>query len=177
MMVQATSIAAVADSFIASVTAAPEFSSVVSVLATGIPATAQEAIEADPTDFVLDLLHGSPPPSWATALPPSVSQYIESIAEQAANIVTSDFGGLYTSVSSEVAALETGAAVSGGFVFPTGGYTNSNYTSPRATGSAVAPGSSPQAFPGASSAPSLRVGSIAAAVVAASMGFGAWLLY
>ncbi|KAL8716735.1 MAG: hypothetical protein Q9225_005964 [Loekoesia sp. 1 TL-2023] len=172
---EATSIAAVADSFIASITSAPEFSSVVSVLATGVPVTAQEAIEADPTNFVLDLLRGSPPPSWATALPPSVGEYIQSVAEDAAQIVTSDFAGLYTSVSSDVAALETGAAASSGFAYPTGGSGRSNYTAPRPTGSAAAPGPSTQAFPG--SANSLRVGSITAFVVAAGMGVGAWLLF
>lgn len=174
MIVQATSIAAVADSFIASITSAPEFSSVLSVLAPGVPATAQEAIEGDPTDFVLGLLHGSPPPSWATALPPSAGEYIESVAEDAAKIITSDFAGLYTSVTPEVAALETGTAASSGFAYPTGGSGRSNYTAPRPTGSPAAPGSSPQAFPG--SANSLRVGSITAFVVAAGMGVGAWLL-
>ncbi|KAL8688909.1 MAG: hypothetical protein Q9218_005296 [Villophora microphyllina] len=140
---EATSLAAVADSFIASVTAAPEFSSVVSVLSTGIPVTAQEAIEADPSDFLLNLINGSPPPSWATALPPSVGQYIESVASNAANIFTSDFPELYASATSEVAALETSAAASGGFTFPSGGYGGSNFTGSRATGSAAAPGLSP----------------------------------
>ncbi|KAL8830279.1 MAG: hypothetical protein Q9170_005808 [Blastenia crenularia] len=167
---EATSIAAVADSFIASVTAAPEFTSVVSVLATGIPITAQQAIESDPEAFLLNIVRGSPLPSWATALPPSVSQYIESVAQDAANIVTSDFADLYTSVSSEVAALETGAAASGAFVYPTGGYGGkSNYTAPRPTGSAAAPGSTPQSFPGgASGATSLRIGGLATGLVAAA---------
>ncbi|KAI4126448.1 MAG: hypothetical protein LQ338_003735 [Usnochroma carphineum] len=174
---EATSIAAVADSFIASVTAAPEYSSVFSVLATGIPVTARLAIENDPTDFVLGLLQGSPP-SWATALPPSVEQYLESIARDAAKIVTSDFAGLYTSVSSEVAALETGAAVSGGFVAPTGGYGKSNFTAPRPTGSAAAPGSTPLPFqPSPGAASSLQIGRIFATVVAAGLGVGAWLMF
>ncbi|KAL8926671.1 MAG: hypothetical protein Q9208_002745 [Pyrenodesmia sp. 3 TL-2023] len=177
--VLATSIAAAADSFIASITAAPEFSSVASVLATAVPLTAQEAIANDPEGFLLSLVRGAPVPSYLTALPPSVEQYVQSVAEDAAQIVTSDFGALYTSVSSEVAELATGAPiipVSGGFVSPTGGYGGvSNFTGPRPTGSAAPPGSSPQAFPGAAS--SLRAGSVAAAVVAAGMGVGAWLLF
>ncbi|KAL8755242.1 MAG: hypothetical protein Q9184_004852 [Pyrenodesmia sp. 2 TL-2023] len=174
----ATSIAAAADSFIASVTAGPEFSSVASVLATAIPLTAQAAIANDPEGFLLSLVRGAPVPSYITALPPSVDEYVQSVAEDAAQIVTSDFGALYTSVSSQVAELATGAPiipVSAGFVSPTGGYGLSNFTGPRPTGSAAAPGPPPQSFPGAAS--SLRAGSVAAAVVAAGMGVGAWLLF
>ncbi|KAL8737190.1 MAG: hypothetical protein Q9181_001947 [Wetmoreana brouardii] len=171
---EATSIAAVADSFIASVTAAPQFSSAVSVLATGVPVTAQEAIGADPSDFLIDLVTGSPLPSWATALPPSVGEYISSIAQDAAQIVASDFGGLYTSVSSEVAALETGTAASGGYVFPTSGYVGSNSTGPRPTGSAAPPSSIPQTFPGGAS--SLNTGGLAMAVVAVGVAAGALLI-
>ncbi|KAL8946874.1 MAG: hypothetical protein Q9222_006786 [Ikaeria aurantiellina] len=179
---EATSIATVLDSFIASVTAAPQFSSVISVLATGIPITAQQDIEDDPTDFVLDIVRGSPLPAWATSLPPSVGEYIESIAEDAAAVATSDFAGLISSASAEVAALETGAVASGGYVFPSGGYVQSNSTGsiptsgPRPTGSAVVPGSTPQppqAFPGA--ATSLNGGTMTAALVVA--GIGALLLF
>ncbi|KAL8725423.1 MAG: hypothetical protein Q9166_007355 [cf. Caloplaca sp. 2 TL-2023] len=172
---EATSIAIVADSFIASVTAAPEFSSVVSVLATGIPLTAQAEIANNPEGFLLDILSGSPPPAWATALPSSVGDYIESVAEDAAQIVTSDFPDLYTSLSAEAGALETSVAASGGFVFPTGGYGVSNYTGPRATGSAAAPGSTPAPFVPGSGA-SINAGGLAFAVVAAGFGAGALLL-
>ncbi|KAL8706379.1 MAG: hypothetical protein Q9201_000587 [Fulgogasparrea decipioides] len=168
---KATSIAVVADSFIASVTAAPEFSSVVSVLATGVPVTAQEAIEADPFGLLVDLVKGSPLPPW---LPPSVGEFIQSVAEDTAQIVTSDFGMLYTSVSSEVAALPTGTAASSGFVFPTGSYVRSNSTGPRPTGSAAAPSSIPQAFP--SGASSLNARELAMAVVVAGVAAGALLI-
>lgn len=175
---QATSIAAVADSFIASLTAAPEFSSVISVLATAIPVTAQEAIEDDPTDFVLGLIQGSPPPSWATALPPSVEEYLVSVAEDAANIVTSDFAELYTSVSSEVAALQTGAPISSGFVLPTGEYGKSNFTGPRPTGSAPVPRPTPIPFqPSPGAGASLRILSMAGAGLAAGMTVVTWLLF
>ncbi|KAL8765262.1 MAG: hypothetical protein Q9203_006647 [Teloschistes exilis] len=183
----ATSLAAVADSFIASVTAAPEFSSVVSVLETGIPVTGQEAIEADPYGFVLALIDGSPLPSWTTVLPPSVRQYIESVGSEAANMLSSDFPELYASATSKVAALETSAATSGGFVFPTGGYGGSNGTGPRLSGSAAAPGTTARvsgsvaapgttqkAFPGAAS--TKRVGGVAMAVVGAGVAAGALLM-
>ncbi|KAI4177668.1 MAG: hypothetical protein LQ343_000131 [Gyalolechia ehrenbergii] len=165
----ATSLAAAADSFIA----APQFSSLLSVLATGIPTTAPIAIQNAPTDFLLDLSRGSALPSWATALLPSAGQYLESVGQDATNIITSDFAGLYTSVSSQVAALETGAAASGGYVYPTGGCGNGNNTAPRPTASAAAPGSPPAPFD--SSASSLRVGSIIACVVTIGMGAGVWL--
>ncbi|KAL8870691.1 MAG: hypothetical protein Q9174_003323 [Haloplaca sp. 1 TL-2023] len=178
---QATSIAAAADSFIASVTAAPEYSSVLSVLATAIPATAQAAIGADPSGYVLDIIRGSPPPAWATSLPPSIGEYIESLARDAAEVVTEDFGGLYTSVSSQVAALETGLAGGGGFVVPTGGYLSPNYTAPQPTESAAPPGSNP-ASPGSDpaafegSASPLRVKTAAAAVIAMGIVTGALLV-
>ncbi|KAI4226629.1 MAG: hypothetical protein L6R40_008270 [Gallowayella cf. fulva] len=172
---QATSIAVVANSFIASVTAAPEYSSVISVLATGIPATAQEEIAKNPESFLLNLLSGSPPPDWATALPPSVAEYVESVAEDAAQLATSDFPDLYTSLSAEAGALETGAPGSGPYVLPTGGYRGSNYTSPRPTGSAAAPGPTPEPFVPGSGA-STNVGGAALAVVAAGLGIGALFL-
>ncbi|KAL8966289.1 MAG: hypothetical protein Q9183_003436 [Haloplaca sp. 2 TL-2023] len=171
---QATSIAGAADSFIASVTAAPEYSSVLSVLATAIPATAQADIGADPSGYVLDILRGSPAPAWASSLPPSVGEYVESLARDAAEVVTEDFGGLYTSASSRVAALETGAAASGGYVVPSGGYLSPNYTAPEPTGSAAPPGSNPAAFEG--SASPLRVKTAAAAVVAMGIVTGALLV-
>ncbi|KAL8926096.1 MAG: hypothetical protein Q9172_001924 [Xanthocarpia lactea] len=173
--VEATSIAVVADSFIASVTAAPEFSSVVSVLATAIPITAQAEIAADPEGYLLDIIQGSPPPAWATALPPSVGDYVESLAQDALQVVTSEFPGLYSSVSAEVSALETGSPISGGFVAPTGGYVGSNYTGPRPTGSAVAPGPTPEPFVPGSGA-SINGGGATIAIIAASLGIGALLL-
>ncbi|KAL8682914.1 MAG: hypothetical protein Q9186_001077 [Xanthomendoza sp. 1 TL-2023] len=172
---QATSIAAVADTFIASVTAAPEYSSVLSVLATGIPITAQVDIAKNPEQFLLNLLSGSPPPAWATALPPSVVEYVESVGEAAAQLVTSDFPDLYTSLSAEAAALETGASGSGPFILPTGGYQGSNYTNPRPTGSAAGPGSTPEPFVPGSGA-SVNARGFTLAVVAAGFGVGAFLL-
>ncbi|KAL8815739.1 MAG: hypothetical protein Q9223_005152 [Gallowayella weberi] len=172
---RATSIAAVADSFIASVTAAPEYSSVMSVLATGIPVTAQAEIANNPERFLLDLLSGSPPPAWATALPPSVAEYVESVGEAAGQLVTSDFPDLYTSLSTEATALETGASGSGLFFSPTGGYRGTNYTSPRPTNSAAAPGPTPAPFVPGSGAP-IHAGGLTLAVVAAGFGVGTFLL-
>ncbi|KAL8804566.1 MAG: hypothetical protein Q9182_002481 [Xanthomendoza sp. 2 TL-2023] len=172
---RATSIAAAADSFIASLTAAPEYSSVLSVLATAIPVTAQAEIANNPEQFLLDLLSGSPPPAWATALPPSVAEYVESVEGAAAQVVTSDFPDLYTSLSVEAAALETGASGSGAVYVATGGYWGSNYTSPRPTNSAAAPGSAPAPFVPASGAP-IQAGSLIIGVVAAGFGVGALLL-
>ena len=123
---------------------------------------------------MLDILRGSPAPAWASSLPPSVGQYVESLARDAAEVVTEEFGGLYTSVSSQVAALETGAAASGGYVVPTGGYLSPNYTAPQPTGSAAPPGSNPVPFEG--SASSLRVKTAAAAVVAMGIVTGALLV-
>ncbi|KAL9016482.1 MAG: hypothetical protein Q9185_006175 [Variospora sp. 1 TL-2023] len=166
----ATSVAAAANSFIASVTAAPEYSSVLSVLATGIPATAQAAIANDPKDYVQDIVHGSPPPSWATALPPSVNEYFQSIGEDAASIIAAEpgFGELYTSVSSEVAdAIESGRSTS-----PTGAYGTGNSTRPRPTATGANPITNPVPFEGAASR---SVGSIVAVMVAA--GIGACLLF
>lgn len=168
-MLQATSVAAAANSFIASVTAAPEYSSVLSVLATGIPATAQAAIANAPEDYILDIVRGSPPPSWATALPPSVEEYFQSIGEDAARFITAEFGGLYTSVSSGVAdAIETG-----GFALPTGGaYGTGNSTQPGPTATGAGPITNPVPFEGAASR---SISSIVAAVAAA--GIGACLLF
>ncbi|KAL8771444.1 MAG: hypothetical protein Q9209_003112 [Squamulea sp. 1 TL-2023] len=172
---EATSIANVGNSFIASVTAAPEFSSVISVLSTAIPITAQAAIAADPQGYLLDIIQGSPPPAWATALPPSVGEYVESLAQDAAQIVTSDFPDLYTSISGEVSALETGAPVTGGFVAPTGGYGGSNYTSLRPSGSGVAAGPTPEPFVPGSGA-SVNGGSVLFAVMAATLGLSTLVL-
>ncbi|KAL8966751.1 MAG: hypothetical protein Q9197_005810 [Variospora fuerteventurae] len=166
----ATSVAAAANSFIASVTAAPEYSSVLSVLATGIPATAQAAIANDPKDYVSDIVRGSPPPSWATALPPSVDEYFQSIGEDAASMIAAEpgLGELYTSVSSEVAdAIDTGRSTS-----PTGAYGTGNSTRPRPTATGANPITNPIPFEGAASR---SVGSIVAVMVAA--GIGACLLF
>ncbi|KAL8958654.1 MAG: hypothetical protein Q9193_004332 [Seirophora villosa] len=167
----ATSIATAADSFIASVTAAPAYSSVISVLATGIPATAQAAIANDPNypnSIFMDIARGSPVPDWVTELPPSVGEYFRSIGEDAAGVITSDFGALYTSVSSEVAD-----AVQTGYAFPTGGYGTANVTAPRPTPTGFGPNTNTAPFEGAASR---SVGSMVAAVAAAGMGLGAWLL-
>ncbi|KAI4269976.1 MAG: hypothetical protein LQ337_006975 [Flavoplaca oasis] len=176
---EATSLAAIADSFIASVTAAPEYSSVLNVLATAIPITAQAEIGADPEGYLLDIVQGSPPPAWATALPPSVGDYLESIALDAVQIVTSvtaEIPELVTYASAQVSSLETATSIGGGFVAPTGGYVGSNTTSPRPTGSAVAPGSAPEPFVPGDSGTSINAAGTAFAVMAASFGIGALLL-
>ncbi|KAI4227642.1 MAG: hypothetical protein L6R36_002277 [Xanthoria steineri] len=175
---EATSLASIADGYIASVTAAPEFSSVVSVLATAIPITAQAEIAADPQGYLLDIIQGSPPPAWATALPPSVQDYVESLGQNAAQIVssvTADYPELVTYASAQVSSLETATSIGSGFVAPTGGYGGSNYTNPRPTGSAAAPGSTAAPFVPGSGA-STNVGGAAFAVMAASFGIGALFL-
>ncbi|KAI4234148.1 MAG: hypothetical protein LQ349_003975 [Xanthoria aureola] len=175
---EATSLASIANGYIASVTAAPEFSSVLSVLATAIPITAQAEIAADPQGYLLDIIQGSPPPAWATALPPSVQDYVESLGQNAAQIVssvTADYPELVTYASAQVSSLETATSIGGGFVAPTGGYAVSNYTSPRPTGSAAAPGSTAAPFVPGSGA-STNVGGAAFAVMAASFGIGALFL-
>ncbi|KAL8985938.1 MAG: hypothetical protein Q9177_004297 [Variospora cf. flavescens] len=151
----ATSVAAAANSFIASVTAAPEYSSVLSVLATGIPATAQAAIANAPEDYILDIL--------GDCITPSVEEYFQSIGEDAARIITAEFGGLYTSVSSEVAdAIETG-----GFALPTeGAYGTGNSTQPGPTATGADPITNPVPFEGAASR---SISSIVAAVAAAGI--------
>ncbi|KAL8991718.1 MAG: hypothetical protein Q9169_007714 [Polycauliona sp. 2 TL-2023] len=176
---QASSLANVADSVIASITTAPEFSSVVSVLMTAIPVTAQLDIGSDPEGYVMDILQGSPPPAWATALPPSVEEYFQSLALQGAQVaqsLASDFPELVTLDPAPASTLETVTSTGGGYAAPTGGYVTSNTTSPQPTGSAAAPGSpsSPEPFVPGSGA-SINLGGTAFAVMAASFGVGALL--
>ena len=176
-LLQDTSIAAFANGFIASVTAAPEFSSVVSVLATAIPVTAEDAIANDPEAFILNLLQGGSLPSWVTALPPSVGQYIESIGVEAAQQFTQELPGVYKSLSAEVAALETGAAAGGGFVVPTGGYGGGNYSYAGPSASASGgPGASPIPFVPGSAASSINSGGLITAIIVAGAGAGAILI-
>ncbi|KAL8854122.1 MAG: hypothetical protein Q9221_001044 [Calogaya cf. arnoldii] len=173
---EATSLANLADSYIASVTAAPEYSSVLSVLATAIPITAQAEIAANPEGYLLDIIQGSPLPDWATALPPSVGQYIESLAQDAEQLVTSitaEIPELVTYASAQASSLATATSIGGGFVTPTGGYGGSNYTNPRPT--TPANGTAPEPFVPGSGA-SVNVGGAAFAVMAASFGIGALLL-
>ncbi|KAL8669073.1 MAG: hypothetical protein Q9168_006323 [Polycauliona sp. 1 TL-2023] len=176
---EATSLANIAEAYLASITSAPEFSSVVSVLQTAIPITAQAEIGSDPEGYVRDILQGSPAPAWATALPPSVEQYFQSLASDGAQVATSlasEFPDLAAAASQQASSFEVATSTGGAYVVPTGGYGASNSSSgPAPTGSGVAPGSSPKPFVPGSGA-SINLGGTAFAVMAASFGIGALLL-
>ena len=97
-------------------------------------------------------------------------------AVQIVSSVTAEIPELVTYASAQVSSLETATSIGRGFVAPTGGYVGSNTTSPRPTGSAVAPGSAPEPFVPGDSGASINAAGAALAVMAASFGIGALLL-
>ncbi|KAL8793022.1 MAG: hypothetical protein Q9195_004333 [Heterodermia aff. obscurata] len=174
--------------YVTSITAQPEFSSAVAALETAIPLTAFESIGESPEDFIMELATGTIP-SWFTAIPTSVIDYVESIGEQAVSLLEADTGisSIPADLVGEVeatgtAAYEYATAAYGGYPtggYPTGGYPygtgayyptgtagSSGYAAPTGNSSVVpySPSASPQAFTGA--APSRTVALGAAAMVA-----------
>ena len=121
-----------------SITAQPEFSSAVAALETVIPLTAVAAIGDNPEDFIMQLATGTIP-SWFTAIPTGVVDYIESIGEQAVSILEADTGisSVPADLVSEVEATATaaydyataayGGYATGGYPYGTGAYGTGAY--------------------------------------------------
>ncbi|KAI4165622.1 MAG: hypothetical protein LQ342_000564 [Letrouitia transgressa] len=153
---QATDLANGIDSFIASVTADPRFSSVASVLATAVP----PYLLANPNPsaaeaYLLSILTATSLPSWITALPPSVTSYVIELGQGAEGLLKSDAPALYT----QVTAIATVLGGPGGYAGPAGGYggggangtAGSGETAVASAGSGAAPaGPSATAGPGGS---------------------------
>ena len=159
-----------------SITAQPEFSSAVAALETAIPLTAVESIGESPEDFIMELATGTVP-SWFTAIPTSVIEYVESIGEQAVSLLEADTGisSIPADIVSDVEATATagyGGYATGGYPYGTGAYYptgtagSSGYAAPTGNSSVVpySPSASPQAFTGAASSRNVALG--AAAMVA-----------
>ena len=166
-----------------SITVQPEFSSAVAALETAIPLTAVESIGENPEDFILELATGTVP-SWFTAIPTGVIDYIESIGEQAVSLLEADTGisSIPADLVGEVEATATEAyeyatAAYGGYAtggypygagayYPTGTAGSSGYAAPTGNSSVVpySPSASLQAFTGA--APSKNGALGVAAIVA-----------
>ena len=163
-----------------SITAQPEFSSAVAALETAIPLTAVESIGDSPEDFIMQLATGTLP-SWFTAIPTSVIDYVESIGEQAVSLLEADTGisSIPADLVSEVEATATAAydyATAAYGNYPTGGYPygtgayyptgtagSSGYAAPTGNSSVVpySPSASPQAFTGAAPSRNVALGAVA----------------
>ena len=71
----------------------PEASSVISVLMTAIPTTAQDAYASDPISFLDNLITASALPSWASDIPAPLQSDLGSVINEALSIIDSDFEG------------------------------------------------------------------------------------
>ena len=126
----------------------PEASSVLSVLATAIPTSAQNAFATDPISFLDNLITASALPSWASEIPAPLQSDLGPVINQALSIIDSDF--------ESAAPIPTGPPPS---YYPSGGYPPSSsfyptvvIEKPTGTGTGVAvtgtPTGSPIAFQG-----------------------------
>lgn len=162
-----------------SVTAQPEFSSAIAALETAVPLSAVAAIGANPEDFIMELATGTIP-SWFTAIPTSVVNYVESIGEQALSLVEAGTGisalpeGAVSEVEGSATAAYAGATGSygvyatGGYAYPTGtgayyptgSGVSSGFAAPTGNSSVVpySPSPIPEVFPGAASPRNMAVG-------------------
>ena len=69
----------------------PEASSVIEVLMTAIPTSAQNAMASDPVSFLENFITASPLPSWASDIPAPVQSDLGSVINEVVSIVDSDF--------------------------------------------------------------------------------------
>lgn len=66
-------------SFIASLTAQPEFTSAAAVLATGLPASLLVDLGSNPISAVVDFVAAAGSPTWLSAVPTQVLPYLSSV--------------------------------------------------------------------------------------------------
>lgn len=153
----------------------PEVESVISVLATAVPSSVQEEIDADPSAFLESIVTATALPSWVSGIPAPLQSKIGSVINQGLSIIAADLEGSTATVTAKVgtagAVVPTYTAVSGGLT---------SVVSAQATGSGAGAGGNGSIATGspvpiqapASGAASLRVaaGSVVA-LVAAGAGF------
>ena len=148
LIAQPLEAAADVDDYVASLLDKPEASSVLSVLATAIPTSAQNAFASDPISFLDNLITASALPSWASEIPAPLQSDLGSVINQALTIIDSDF--------ESPAPIPTGPPPSyypsGGYPPPSSFYPTVVIEKPTGTGTGVAvngkPTGSPIAFQG-----------------------------
>lgn len=130
--------------YVTSITAEPQFTSVVAALAQAVPTSVLSRLEEAPESYILELATGTAP-SIFTALPTGVYEYFASVGEQALSILEQDTG--LTNIPANliptgVSPASIPAYATGGYYYPTGviptGYA---YPSGFATGATGASGS------------------------------------
>ncbi|MCJ1401523.1 hypothetical protein MMC11_004737 [Xylographa trunciseda] len=79
-----------AASYFSSLFAQPQFTSVVSVMYTGVPQDAFDSFTADPSDFFIMLATETAAPAYIQALPTDVQSYLSSVGAAEASIIVKD---------------------------------------------------------------------------------------
>lgn len=77
-----------------------------------IPSSVYAQLEADPTDFLQNILTGTAPPDWYSAVPTSAQSVLQSVGSAEISIVTKEATGPAPTNVAKVAgaALAAGAA-------------------------------------------------------------------
>ncbi|MCJ1382346.1 hypothetical protein MMC17_005459 [Xylographa soralifera] len=87
---QQTRIESDAASYFSSLFAQPQFTSVVSVMYTGVPIDVFDSFTADPSDFFQMLATETAEPAYIQALPTDVQSYLSSVGAAEASIIVKD---------------------------------------------------------------------------------------
>jgi len=128
---------------VTSLTAQPEFTSVVAALESALPSSALAEFQSAPASFVLQVATGTEA-AFFTNLPVQVIEYAQSVGEQALSILESDVGLTSLPVGLIPTAVASGyGSPATGYAYPTGGYYNPTgaYGTGYATGATGASGS------------------------------------
>ncbi|MCJ1251884.1 hypothetical protein MMC30_009122 [Trapelia coarctata] len=111
---QSSKIQADASSYFSSLYAQPQWTSVISVLATGLPESEIESITADPANFFVLLATATALPPAYKSLPSDVQSYLSSVGAAEASIVNKDTGN--DAAPSGIAMKAAGAFLAAGAV-------------------------------------------------------------
>jgi len=107
---QQSQIEADGSSFFSSLYAQPAFTSVLEVLATGLPEEIIYSITADPSDFFVMLATETALPDYLSAVPSDVQSYLKSVGAAEASIINKDTGNDAKGLDVKVKAVAAGLA-------------------------------------------------------------------
>ncbi|MCJ1457340.1 hypothetical protein MMC28_007708 [Mycoblastus sanguinarius] len=122
------------NSYLGALVTQPSVSSVLSVLATAVPASLKGYVQTDPVDFLGDLVVATALPTWASALPASVQSQLGSVINQGYSIIATDFEATGKVIAKGPVPTSRASSYSGRPSFATGNSSRSFFLTASGTG-------------------------------------------
>lgn len=157
--------------YLASLVDTPSFTSVDNALDSALPSDVLAQLSTAPADFIIALITETTVPTWVSAIPTGVADYLDSVNADIQSIESADVIDKLPSLTVVDGARPTGGYYGHGYPTGTGGFITGVYPTGTSGASGTSTSSSPISYVNAASKSS---GTLSSAVLI--VGAAAWLL-